>query len=101
MEVLASLEVGGRPTERVLGPARNSLEDAALLIHQPVALSLRFGGPLEVALLDDQLVVLARRELGPLRPVAVARGCRVVLFAERGAFDRWRLQVGDRLEVSA
>jgi uncharacterized membrane protein (UPF0127 family) len=27
------------------------------------------------------------------------RGCRAVIEAEAGAFERWRLQVGDRLEV--
>ena len=40
-----------------------------------------------------RIVVLERRRIGQVS----IRGA--VIVAERGAFERWRLQVGDRLEI--
>ena len=59
--------------------------------------AMRF--PIDVAFCDRDLNVIAvvcmpRFRLGRPRPRA-----RSVLEAEAGAFERWRLQVGDQLEI--
>lgn len=99
-EVLASLEVPSSAVGRARGLlGRDHLEGALLL--RP-ALSVHTVGmhfDLDVAFCDADLVVLEvvpmrRWRLGRPRPKA-----RAVLEAQAGAFERWGLRPGDRLEV--
>lgn len=95
-EVLASLERGRRPSP---GPATG----AAVLRHRPLLVRAPLRGTLDVAWCrpgpDGPLEVRRVRCLGPRRPVAAGWGAPVVIMAAGGAFERWQLQVGDRLTV--
>lgn len=81
---------------------RDSLDGAFLIrpgrsIH---TVGMRF--PIDVAFCDGELRVVAvvcgmgRHRVGRPRWRA-----RAVIEAESGAFDRWRLKPGDRLEIKA
>ncbi len=99
-EVLAALEVaeGFRARSRgLLG--RDGIEGAILLRPARSVHSLGMRFALDVAFCDKDLTV---RRTVCLRPGRVTRpslrgGC--VIEAESGAFERWKLQAGDRLEV--
>ena len=99
-EVLASLEVAGSAGTRTRGLlGRNGIDGALLLRPAKSVHTLGMRFPLDVAFCDRDLTVvrcvrMARWRLG--RPVLRA-SC--IIEAEAGAFERWRLQVGDRLEV--
>ena len=60
-------------------------------------------GTLDVAwcrpTLSGEVEVCRLARLGPLRPVVPGFGPPVVIVAAGGAFERWRLTVGDRLTV--
>jgi uncharacterized membrane protein (UPF0127 family) len=55
---------------------------------------------LDVALLDADLVVLHTLRLRPFGLTRARRGVRHVLEAEAGAFARWGLHPGSRIEVA-
>ena len=100
-EVLASLEVADRVPARTRGLlGRSSLEGAMLL--RPAAsvhtLGMRFA--LDVAYCDRDLVVLETGRMPPWRLGRPRPAARAVLEAEAGAFERWGLRAGDRLEVA-
>jgi uncharacterized membrane protein (UPF0127 family) len=44
-------------------------------------------------------VVLDTARVPPLRMTVPRRGCRTVIEAEAGAFERWGLRTGDALEL--
>lgn len=99
-DVLASLEVADRPWSRTRGLLGRSGVEGAMLIcpaRSVHTLGMRF--PLDVAFCDGDLVVLKTTRLVPHRVSAPVRGARQVIEAEAGAFERWRLQPGDQLEV--
>ena len=99
-EVLASLEVAGSARARARGLlGRDGVEGALLLRPAKSVHTLGMRFPIDVAFCDRDLTVvrcvrMPRWRLG--RPVLRA-AC--VIEAEAGAFDRWGLRVGDRLEV--
>jgi uncharacterized protein len=101
-EVLASLEVAATPTSRMRGLlGRDGIEGALLLRPATSVHTLGMRFPLDVAYCDADLVVLeVVRGMPPWRMAAPRRRCRNVVETEAGAFDRWRLGVGDRLEVA-
>jgi uncharacterized membrane protein (UPF0127 family) len=99
--VLAAVEVADHFGARVRGLlGRDGLDGAYLLkpargVH---TIGMRF--PIDVAFCDRDLVVIEtvcmrRHRVG--RPRLRARS---ILEAQAGAFDRWRLAPGDRLEIS-
>ena len=95
-EVLASLDVHASASA---DDAPSS--DVGAQLRRDVRVVTGFGARngVDVAWLDNDLVV---RALGRVRRhgVRVApRDCQAVLSAEPGAFERWKLQIGDRLEV--
>jgi hypothetical protein len=95
-EVLASLDVDDRDTSAAGGRG----EVGALLRHD-ARLVTGFGAtpPKDVAWLDATLVVRHLDHVGRFGVRLGPRDCQAVLSAERGAFERWRLAVGDQLEV--
>lgn len=98
-EVLASLEVAATRTARRRGLLGRATVDGALLI-EPARSVHSFGMrfPIDVAWLDRDLTVLRTCLLVRNRMTRpVLRACSV-LEAEAGAFARWELRVGDRLE---
>lgn len=100
-DVLASLEVADgfwRRAKGLLG--RSGLEGALLLpgVRAVHTLGMRF--PIDVAYCDGEAVVVRVVTLRPHRVDRPVRHARMVLEAEAGAFERWHLRVGDKLDVT-
>ena len=99
--VLASLEVADDVRTRSRGLMGRETFDGAILLKpamQVHTIGMRF--PIDVAYLDRDLKVVAI--VTGMRPRRLGRprfGARAVVEAEAGAFERWRLRVGDELEV--
>lgn len=99
-EVLAALEVTESREERMLGLLNRDGIDGAILIRPARSVhSVGMKFPIDVAFCTKDLVVLRTISLRPGRMTrpCLRGGC--VIEAEGGAFDRWRLQVGDHLEI--
>lgn len=99
--VLCSLEVASTPARRMRGLLGRDGLDGALLLRPATAvhtLGMRFD--LDVAFLDGDLVVLELLRMRRNRFGRPRRRARAVLEAEAGAFDRWALRPGDRLEAA-
>jgi uncharacterized membrane protein (UPF0127 family) len=101
-EVLASLELADGLAARVRGLlGRDGCEGALLLMGTRTVHSVGMRFALDVAFLDRELRVLGVTTLPPWRLARWRPRTRAVLEAEAGAFERWRLRPGDRLEVKA
>ena len=98
--VLASMEVASTRAARRDGIAgRDEIEGALLLERTRWVHTIGVRFPIDVAFLDPEGVVLKtvtmrRRHIG--MPMLRARS---VVEARAGAFARWGLRLGDRLEV--
>src|SRR5438105_14799741 len=98
-EVLASLEVAESPGARLVGLAgRDRLEGALLLSPPPVLHTIGLSYALDVAFCDADLQVLTTISLARWRIALPRLHARRMILAEAGAFERWRLAVGDHLE---
>ncbi len=99
-EVLAALEVADGMAGRARGLLGRDGLDGAMLIRPARSVhtvGMRF--PIDVAFCDREMkvidtVCMARYRIG--RPRLKAR---CVIEAEAGAFERWGLRPGDRLEI--
>ena len=99
-EVLATLEMSGSGLHRLSGGAGRGPADCALLLAPPLMLhtiAKPFG--VEAAFCDHDLQVIAILWLGPWRVARPRLRARHVVLARAGAFERWRLAIGDRLEI--
>lgn len=99
-DVLAALEEAATFSGRLKGLLGRDGVEGALLIRPAKSvhtLGMRF--PIDVAFCDRELVVLDVVTLRPHRMSRPRRRCNVVIEAESGAFERWGLRIGDRLEV--
>ncbi len=100
-DVLASTEVAETAAARRRGLiGREDLEGALVLrpcrhVH---TVGMRF--PLDVACCDDHGVVLRTLSLAPWRVAPIVWRTAFVVEARAGAFERWQLRAGDRLEVT-
>jgi hypothetical protein len=99
-EVLASLEVGHSSITWARRATTHGDHDT-VLVSRParVAHSVGARAPLDVAYLNRELVVVAMSHMAPFRVGRPHLSCHVVLRARGGAFERWRLEVGDQLEI--
>ncbi len=98
--MLAALEVAEGFRDRSRGLlGRHGIDGAILLRPARQVHSVGMKFPIDVAFCDKDLVVLRTVCLVPGRVTrpSLRRGC--VIEAEAGAFDRWRLRPGDKLEV--
>ena len=103
-DVLATAEVATTFSQRATGLIGRKEYPGAMVL--PRTRSVHTGGvrmSLDIALcaeLDDG-VLLVRKVLTmkPWRLSWPRKGCRLVIEAQSGAFQRWGLAVGDRLEV--
>jgi len=99
-EVLASLEVTESRQERMVGLLDRDGIDGAILIRPARSVhSVGMAFPIDVAFCTSDLVVVRTVCLKPGRMTrpSLRGGC--VIEAESGAFDRWKLRPGDRLEI--
>jgi uncharacterized membrane protein (UPF0127 family) len=101
-EVLAAAEIADGAHARRRGLLhRDSFAGAFVLrpcrhVH---TVGMRFA--IDVAFCDASGVVLRTSTLAPWRLSPVVRRAAFVIEAEAGAFDRWHLRRGDRLELRA
>ena len=99
-EVLATVEVADSLKSRLRGLLGRDALDGALLINKARSVhtvGMRF--PIDVAFCDRNMTVLATKRMRRYRIGAPRLRARCVLEAEAGAFERWQLRPGDRLEV--
>jgi uncharacterized protein len=98
--VLANAEVAGTLAERTRGLLGRTGFDGAFVLPRTRSvhsLGMRFA--IDVAFVDRDLCVRAIVRLAPWRMTRPRPRCRMVIEAQAGAFERWGLQVGDRLEL--
>ena len=99
-EVLAALEIAETREERMQGLLDRDGIAGALLIRPARSVhSLGMQFTLDVAVCDKDLVVLRTLCLRPGRLTRPSLKGRCILEAEKGAFERWKLRPGDRLEI--
>lgn len=99
-EVLAAIEMAESWRERSRGLlGRDGVDGAFLLRPARSVHSLGMRFTIDVALCDRDLLVLRTICLRPGRVTRPSLRCACVIEAESGAFERWRLKAGDRLEV--
>ncbi len=99
-EVLAALEVAENRKERMQGLLDRGGIDGAILLRPARSVhSVGMQFSLDVAVCDEDLVVLRTLCLRPGRMTRPSlKGC-CIIEAEMGAFERWKLRPGDRLEI--
>jgi len=95
--VLASLDLDGRANQADQDPGAGV--GAELRSGTRVAVGLMLKGAKDLAWLDQDLVVREVEHIGALGVKLRPRRCSMALLADRGAFERWRLELGDQLEV--
>jgi hypothetical protein len=94
-EVLAScVTLNARPFARV--PV-GILEGSQVLPAQRVCFVRRSGA--DIAVLDCEQIVITLVSVGSLRPVFTRGTGEKIIVAQYGAFSRWNLAIGDRLEI--
>jgi hypothetical protein len=99
-DVLASAEIAGRASERRAGlRGRDRVEGAFVLRPCRQVHTLGMRVPLDVAFCDVHGRVLHTCCLPPRRVSRLVWHSAFVVEAEAGAFERWGLVPGDRLEV--
>jgi len=99
-EVLAALEVAETREERVTGLlGRQGIDGAILLRPARSVHSVGMMFTIDVAFCTKDLVVLRTICLRPGRMTRPSLGGGVVIEAESGAFERWKLRPGDQLEI--
>jgi uncharacterized membrane protein (UPF0127 family) len=99
-EVLAAVEVADRLGARLRGLLGRDGVDGALVLTRSRSvhtLGMRFA--LDVAYCDRDLTVLRTVAMRPYRVGRPRLRARYVIEAEAGAFERWRLRPGDKLEL--
>lgn len=99
-EVLASVDVVASGRAAVRSVSSGAPGCAAAIVRGARSVhAFGAGRGVDVAYLDDALVVVARRRLSRFSLDLPRRRARSVLVAEAGSFDRWGLRAGDALEL--
>jgi len=101
-DVLAAAELAHTAGARRRGLARRDSFAGALVLRpcrNVHTVGMRF--PIDVAFCDAGGVVLRTVTLTPRRVSPFVRKAAFVIEAEAGAFERWRLTPGDRVELRA
>ncbi len=99
-DVLAAADVVEEWRGRSKGLLGRDGYDGAMVLTRTRSIhtvGMRFA--IDVAFCDRDLLVLDVARVPPLRLALPRRRCRTVIEAEAGAFERWGLRVGDRLEL--
>ena len=101
-DVLAAAELANTARARRRGLLHRDSFDGALVLRpcrNVHTAGMRFG--IDVAFCDADGVVLRTAVLPPWRVSPYVRRAAFVIEAEAGAFDRWNLRPGDRVELRA
>jgi uncharacterized protein len=99
-DVLATAEVADGLADRTKGLlGRTSFEGALVLPRTRSVHTFGMRFPIDVAFCDKEMVVVGVTRLRPWRMSLPRRRGRSVIEAEAGAFERWRLRVGDKLDL--
>ena len=99
-DVLAAAEVMDTWSGRARGLLGRDGYDGAMVlpgVRSVHTVGMRFA--IDVAFCDRDLLVLDVARVPPLRMTLPRRRGRTVIEAEAGAFARWGLRSGDRLEL--
>jgi uncharacterized membrane protein (UPF0127 family) len=99
-DVLAAAEVAGTRRDRRRGLRGREHLDGAFVIRpcrNVHTVGMRF--PVDVAFCDHDGVVVRSCCLRPWRLSPLVLRAALVIEAPAGAFDRWNLRVGDKVEV--
>ena len=99
-DVLAAAEVADGLAVRSKGLLGRTGYEGAMVLPRTRSIhtfGMRF--PLDVAFCDRDMVVVGVARVPPMRLTLPRRGGRTVIEAQAGAFERWGLRAGDRLEV--
>jgi uncharacterized membrane protein (UPF0127 family) len=99
-EVLAAVEVADSFGPRLRGLlGRDGIEGAILLRPAKSVHTLGMRFPLDVAFCRRDLTVIDTTTMAPFRLGRPRLKAHCIIEAEAGAFERWRLQPGDQLEL--
>ena len=99
-DVLAAAEVVDDWAGRAKGLlGRKGYEGAMVLPGTRSVHTVGMHFAIDVAFCDRDLLVLDVTRVPPFRLTMPRKGCRTVIEAEAGAFGRWGLRPGDRLEL--
>jgi uncharacterized membrane protein (UPF0127 family) len=99
-DVLATVEIADSFTARLRGLIARPAPEGALLLRPAFTVhTLGVRYPIDVAYCTKDLTVLRVVTLRPYRFDRPVLNARAVIEAEAGAFERWRLAVGDELEI--
>jgi uncharacterized membrane protein (UPF0127 family) len=99
-DVLAAAEIAATARARRRGLlGRDGYEGAFVLRPCRNVHTARMRFPIDVAFCDSEGVVLRTVSLVPWRVSLIVRRAAFVIEAEAGAFERWRLREGDRVEL--
>lgn len=99
-DVLASLETADSIASRLRGLLGRDSIDGAFLIKPAMSvhtLGMRFA--IDVAYCDGTLTVIDTVTMRPNRVGVLRPRARCVIEARAGAFERWHLRAGDKLEI--
>jgi uncharacterized protein len=99
-EVLAAVEIAATARARRRGLMHRDAFEGALVLRpcrHVHTVGMRF--PIDVAFCDAEGAVLRTTTLSPWRFSPLVRRAAFAVEAEAGAFERWRLTRGDRLEL--
>jgi uncharacterized membrane protein (UPF0127 family) len=98
--VLASADVADTAAARRRGLiGRGHIEGAFVLVPCKWIHTVGMRLDLDVAYVDREGTVIKTERLAPWRVAAPVRHSATVIEAVAGSFERWNLQVGDRVEV--
>jgi uncharacterized membrane protein (UPF0127 family) len=98
--VLASADVANTAAARRRGLiGRGFVEGAFVLTPCKWVHTIGVRLDLDIAYLNHEGVVIKVERLSPLRIAAPVRRCVTVIEASAGSFERWDVQVSDRIEV--
>ena len=101
-EVLAAVEIASTARARRRGLMhRDSFAGALVLRPCRNVHTARMRFAIDVAFCDAEGTVLRTSTLAPWRISPIVLRAAFAVEAEAGAFDRWRLVRGDRLELRA
>lgn len=99
-KVLATLEIADTWKTRLMGVLGRERFEGALLIKPAFSVhTIGLKTELDVAYCDADLCVIDIVTMAPNRMGMPRVRARQVIEAPKGSFERWKIRVGDQLEV--